>query len=114
MKAEKGVLRVIKGSMVIMKGNKNNGMYVMNGQTVIGEASITENGEDKSKLWHLKLGHISEKGLKELEKKMVFGKDQLNSLGFCEDCILEKASRIKFESTVHTTKEKLGYINSDL
>ncbi|KAH9803501.1 hypothetical protein KPL71_001790 [Citrus sinensis] len=102
------------GSMVIMKGNKNNGLYVLNGQTVIGEASVTESGEDKSKLWHLRLGHMSEKGLKELEKKGVFGKDQLNSLGFCEDCILGKASRIKFESAVHTTKEKLGYIHSDL
>ncbi|KAH9705461.1 hypothetical protein KPL70_011882 [Citrus sinensis] len=71
VKVEKGVLRVIKGSMVIMKG------------------------------------HMSEKGLKELEKKGVFGKDQLNSLGFFEDCLLGKASRIKFEYAVHTTKEKL-------
>ncbi|KAH9705459.1 hypothetical protein KPL70_011882 [Citrus sinensis] len=78
VKVEKGVLRVIKGSMVIMKG------------------------------------HMSEKGLKELEKKGVFGKDQLNSLGFFEDCLLGKASRIKFEYAVHTTKEKLGYIHSDL
>ena len=62
MKAEKGVLRVINGSMVIMKGNKNNGMYVRNGQTVIGEASVTESGEDKSMLWHLRLGHMSERG----------------------------------------------------
>ncbi|KAH9705465.1 hypothetical protein KPL70_011882 [Citrus sinensis] len=52
-------------------------------------------------------GHMSEKGLKELEKKGVFGKDQLNSLGFFEDCLLGKASRIKFEYAVHTTKEKL-------
>ena len=57
---------------------------------------------------------MSEKGLKELEKKGVFGKDQLYSLGFCEDCILGKAYRIKFESAVHTTKEKLGYIHSDM
>ncbi|KAH9706111.1 hypothetical protein KPL70_012113 [Citrus sinensis] len=78
VKAEKGVLRVIKGSMVIIKGNKNNGLYVMNGQTVIGEASITESSEDKSKLWHLRLGHISEKGLKELEKK------EVTSLGGCK------------------------------
>ncbi|KAH9679108.1 reverse transcriptase Ty1/copia-type domain-containing protein [Citrus sinensis] len=69
VKAEKCVLRVIKGSMVIMKGNKNNDLYILNGQIVIGEASVTESG---------------------------------------------KASRIKFESAVHTTKEKLGYIHSDL
>ena len=50
VKAKKGVLRVIKGSMVIMKGNKNNGLYVLNGQTVIGETNVIESGEDKSKL----------------------------------------------------------------
>ena len=33
---------------------------------------------------------------------------------FCEDCILGKSSRLRFETAAHTTKEKLGYIHSDL
>lgn len=47
VKAERGVLRVVKGSMVIMKGRKVNGLYVMEGQTTIGEASVTDSVENK-------------------------------------------------------------------
>ncbi|KAH9679832.1 hypothetical protein KPL71_026291 [Citrus sinensis] len=39
IKAEKDVLRVIKGSMVIMKGLKQNGLYMMDGHTAVREAS---------------------------------------------------------------------------
>lgn len=57
---------------------------------------------------------MNEKGLKELKKQGVFGNDKLDNLGFCEDCILGKASRLKFEAATHTAKDKLGYIHSDL
>ncbi|KAH9685121.1 Integrase catalytic domain-containing protein [Citrus sinensis] len=114
IKAENGTLKVVRGSIVIMKGTKQNGLYVLNGHTTVGEASVTEKCEDKARLWHLRLGHMSERGLKEFQKNGVFGSDKLSSLGFCEDCILGKASRLKFESAVHSTKEKLAYIHSDL
>ncbi|KAH9717203.1 hypothetical protein KPL71_021739 [Citrus sinensis] len=104
IKAKNWILKVVRGSIVIMKGTKQNGLY----------ASVTEKSEDKARLWHLRLGHMSERGLKELQKKRVFGSDKLNSLGFCEDCILGKASSLKFESAVHSTKKKLAYIHSDL
>ncbi|KAH9658397.1 hypothetical protein KPL70_023479 [Citrus sinensis] len=114
IKAEKGVLRVIKGSMVIMKGIKQNGLYVMDGHTAVGEASVTDSKLNRSMLWHLRMGHMSERGLRELQKQGVFGGDQIGALGFCEDCILGKFSRLRFETAVHTTKDKLEYIHSDL
>ncbi|KAH9686815.1 hypothetical protein KPL70_014523 [Citrus sinensis] len=95
IKAKNGTLKVIRGSIVIMKGTKQNGSYVLNGHTTVGEASVTEKSEDKARLWHLRLGHMSERELKELQKNGVFGSDKLSSLGFCEDCILGKASRLK-------------------
>ena len=114
IKAEKGVLRVIKGSMVIMKGIKQNGLYVMDGHTVVGEANVTNSRGNRSMLWHLRMRHISERGLRELQKQRVFEDDHIGALGFCEDCIIEKSSRLRFETAAHTTKEKLGYIYSDL
>ena len=69
IKAEKDVLRVIKGSMVIMKGLKQNGMYVMDGHTVVREASVTDSGGNRSILWHLRMGHMNERGLRELQKQ---------------------------------------------
>ena len=87
---------------------------MLNGHTTVGEASVTEMSEDKVRLWHLRLGHMSDRGLKELQKKGVFRNDKLSSLGFCENCIIGKPSKLKFESTVHSTKERLAYIHSDL
>ncbi|KAH9750946.1 Integrase catalytic domain-containing protein [Citrus sinensis] len=114
IKAKKGVLRVIKGSMVIMKGIKQNGMYVMDGHTIVGEASVTDSGGNISMMWHLRMGHMSERGLRELQKQGVFGNDQIGALGFCEDCILGKSSKLRFETATYTTKEKLGYKHFDL
>ena len=114
IKAKKGVLRVIKGSMVIMKGIKQNGMYVMDGHTIVGEASVTDSGGNISMMWHLRMGHMSERGLRELQKQGVFGNDQIGALGFYKDCILGKSSNLRFETAAHTTKEKLGYKHFDL
>ena len=44
-----------------MKCNKLNELYVLNGQTIVGEANVTENSEDKARLWHLRLGHMNER-----------------------------------------------------
>ncbi|KAH9782240.1 hypothetical protein KPL71_008811 [Citrus sinensis] len=108
IKAENGSLKVIRGSIVIMKSTKQNGLYVLNGHTTVGEASVTEKSEDKARLWHLRLGHMSERGLKELQKKGVFGSDKLSSLGFCEDCILGKAFRLKFDLWGPAQVDSLG------
>jgi len=67
-----GVLKISNGSLIIAKGNKNksNGLFILEGSTIIGHASIASNTLiDKTKLWHLRLGHVSERGLHELEKK---------------------------------------------
>lgn len=44
----------------------------------------------------------------------MFENKEIGSLGFCKDCILGKSSMARFETAVHTTKEKLRYIHSDL
>lgn len=54
--------------MVVIKGKKVNGLYLLDEQTVVGEASITNHSEDKAKIWHLRLGHMSENSLNELQK----------------------------------------------
>ena len=35
-KVENGSLKVVKGSLVIMKGVKMNGLYIVDGRTIIG------------------------------------------------------------------------------
>ena len=43
-----------------------NRLYVLDGQTTVGKIGVTNYNEDKANLWHLRWGHTSEKGLKEL------------------------------------------------
>ncbi|KAH9716107.1 Integrase catalytic domain-containing protein [Citrus sinensis] len=85
IKVEYGVMKVVRGSIVIMKWNKQNGLYVLQGTAVTGDVSILASlGLDKTLIWHLRLGHMSEKGLKILEKQGVLGDDKLGSQEFCE------------------------------
>ena len=44
------------------------GMYVLDGHTIVGEASVIDSKGNKSMLWHLRMTHMSEKGLRELQK----------------------------------------------
>lgn len=47
-----------------------NGLYVVKGTTIIGEASVSNIGHNKTQLGHLSLSHMSEKGLRELSKQV--------------------------------------------
>ncbi|KAL5544596.1 hypothetical protein UlMin_008380 [Ulmus minor] len=113
---EKGVLKVSKGSLVVMKGVKDKSLYLLQGSTVIGmAATVTELGKNSSvSLWHKRLGHVSERGLHELEKQGLFGSEKLGGLDFCEHCVYGKATRVKFSKSSYVTKETLGYVHSDL
>ncbi|KAH9671115.1 hypothetical protein KPL70_017228 [Citrus sinensis] len=89
VKLESGTLKVMKGSMVLMKGSLSNGLYVLQ-------------------------GHMSERGLRELSKQGVLGKDKIETLRFCEECVLGKSSKVKFSTRVHNSKGTLDYIHADL
>ncbi|RVW68241.1 Retrovirus-related Pol polyprotein from transposon TNT 1-94 [Vitis vinifera] len=45
---------------------------------------------DKTRLWHMRLGHVREKGLQELGKQNLLGGDKIDSIGFCEQCGWER------------------------
>ena len=98
-----------------MKGNKHNGLYVLQGTAVTGNLSASLSLDlDKTLIWHLRLRHMSEKRLRVLEKQGVFEDDKLGSLEFYEVCVLGKSSRTGFKTAMHNTKGTLDYIHSDL
>ncbi|KAK2986265.1 hypothetical protein RJ640_021834 [Escallonia rubra] len=63
-RAAGGVMRIMKGALVVMKGLKQNCLYLLQGSTVTGVAATTSSSDidsDTTKLWHMRLGHMSER-----------------------------------------------------
>ena len=115
IRLEYGDLRVINGSKTVLKGNRKNGVYVLDGEIIAGELGFSGSTKtDNTRLWHLRLGHISEKGLKELEKQCVLGKEKIGNLEFCEDCVFGKSSRASFKRSNQKSENALDYIHSYL
>ncbi|KAH9762947.1 hypothetical protein KPL70_001004 [Citrus sinensis] len=113
IKAENGELQILKDGAIIMKGCRRNGLYVLKGSVEL-HGIITNVNSDKTRLWHMRLAHMSEKGLKELSKQGLLGTDQISALEFCEKCVFGKATRQKFNPGKQETKNTLDYIHSDL
>jgi len=75
---------------VVMKGLRQGSLYILQGTTVtrvaaVGTASVDTND---TRLWHMRLGHISEKGMTILTKKSCLGSAGTGKLDFCDHCIL--------------------------
>ena len=69
VKLESGTLKVMRGSMVLIKGSLSNGLYVLQGIAITGAVGVSNQSLDKTMMWHLRLGHMSERGLRELSKQ---------------------------------------------
>ena len=121
-KAVNGVLKVIKGCTVVMKGVRRQSLYILQAKSqslssYTGEtssATTTENVGDVTQLWHSRLCHLGRRGMDVLYKKGVFGSSKIEDLKFCEACVIGKTHRVSFSQAKHVSKDKLDYIHSDL
>jgi hypothetical protein len=110
-----GVLKVSKGSFVVMKGvMKSANLYIIGGDTTIGIAVVTSNNCSDSKLWHIRLGHMSQLGLAELSKRVLLKGYNNNESEFYEHCVFGKHKRVKFNTSIHTTEGISDYVHADL
>ena len=68
-----GVLKISKEALVVMKGHQKTAMlYVLQGATITGDvvvASRSLSEDDITKLWHIRLRHMSENGMTELSRR---------------------------------------------
>ncbi|KAG8472960.1 hypothetical protein CXB51_035039 [Gossypium anomalum] len=116
--AESGVLKISKGSLVVMKGQRKIAkLYILQGSTVTGDAAVASSSlsdDDITKLWHMCLGHISENGMTELSKRGLLDGQGICKLNFCEHCVFGKQKRVRFTRGIHNMKGTLEYIHSDL
>ncbi|KAG8481032.1 hypothetical protein CXB51_025772 [Gossypium anomalum] len=90
---------------------------VRHGSTVTGDAAVASSSfsdDDITKLWHMRLGHMSENGMVELSKRGLLDGQGVCKLNFCKHCVFEKQKRVRLTRGIHNTKGTLEYIHSDL
>jgi transposase InsO family protein len=113
-----GVLKVSKGSLIVMRGNlKSANLYRLRGTTITGDAAVISNSlstSDATNLWHMLLGHMSELCLAVLSKRGLLDWHSINKLDFCEPFVFGKHKRVKFNTATHSSKGILDYVHFDL
>ena len=107
-----GKWKVSKGARILACGHKTSTLYMTtNSKDII---VVTDTSAD-SKLWHLSLGHISEKGI-----KVFISKEKLLELksvesDLCEGCIIGKQKNVSIVKIDKAPKlGKLELVHMDL
>jgi hypothetical protein len=107
-----GTWKITKGAMVVAQGNKTGTLYMTTSPR--DTIAVVEAGTNTN-LWHRRLGHMSETGMKVLLSK---GKlPELKSIEFdiCESCILGKQKKVSFLKGGRTPKsKKLELVHTNL
>jgi hypothetical protein len=99
-------MKISKGAMFMMTGQKiSSNVYKLLGNTILGGvAAVAESKDDDTLLWHMQLGHISERGMKELHKRNLLARIKSCKLDFCKYCIMGKQCRVRFKIATHKAK----------
>ncbi|KAH9706494.1 hypothetical protein KPL70_012223 [Citrus sinensis] len=66
---EDGIMKFTHGAMVILQGVRRHNLYYLKGGTT-DEANVVEAHSDTTKLWHVRLGHVGEKCLQTLMRRV--------------------------------------------
>ncbi|KAL1535775.1 Retrovirus-related Pol polyprotein from transposon TNT 1-94 [Salvia divinorum] len=110
--SESGVLKVMKNSRVILEARRKNSLYYLMAETLTG--SVNSAQSSSLDFWHARLGHVGEKGIRQLEKQGAIEVRDSEGLKKCESCILGKAKKLSFPSGRHTSTGPFMYAHSDL
>ena len=115
---ENGNMKIVKGALVVMKAEKiATNLYMLKGEK-LEEAQVVVASKNTIKesimLWHKKLGHMSEQGLKIFsEHGFLLGLTNV-SLPFCEHYFTSKQHRFKFCTSDSRSSTILELIHSDV
>ena len=102
-----GTWKVTKGIRVLARGKKTGTLYMTSSpRDTIAVAKASTN----TSLWHHKLGHMSEKGMKMLLSRGKLPELKSNDFDMCESYILGKQKKVSMIPKV----EKLELVHTDL
>jgi hypothetical protein len=85
------ILKVSKGALTVMKAKSTAGnIYKFLGNTVVCDVALVEPDNDATKLWRLRLSHLSEREMMELHKRSLSKGIRSCKMDLCKYCVLGK------------------------
>eukprot|EP00253_Pinus_taeda_P001427 PITA_01427 len=123
---EKDTCKMVRGELVLMRGVRTRTLYKLQGSVVVdgcNSSVVPKSGAEnlvvsrkKTMLWHQRLGHIGEKGLRILHGKgMVEGMSNSSlDFDFYENCVYGKQNRVSFPSGGKRAKQILKLVHNDV
>ncbi|KAK3005783.1 hypothetical protein RJ639_017384 [Escallonia herrerae] len=106
--------KVTKGSMVVARGERVETLYTLLG-TYNHFIYLASTENLRTTLWHHRLGHLSESGMKILHSKNALPGMKNIQLDFCEGCVYGKQKRVSFRKDGKERKtERLELVHTDV
>ena len=104
--------KVSRGAMTVARGQKSGTLYMT--ANTCGSIAVADSKDDPN-LWHQRLGHMSDKGLKIMHSKGKLPDLQSVDTDLCESCIFGKQKRVSFIKSGRPPKqEKLELVHTDV
>ncbi|GJU99346.1 retrovirus-related pol polyprotein from transposon TNT 1-94, partial [Tanacetum coccineum] len=105
--------KVTKGSLVVARGNKRRSLYMV--EIPSDRINSAIDGRGNATLWHQRLGHMSENGMKILALNGRISDLQKAVVGFCGPCVLGKQKKVSFVKSGNTKKlQRLELVHTDV
>jgi len=82
----------------VIKEKKVNTLYILQGSMAASDAAVSMSEDpdlDTTHLWHMRLGHMSERG-HVLSKQVLLCGQKVGKLDFCEHCVFWQAAQSFF------------------
>ncbi|KAI5677758.1 hypothetical protein M9H77_08708 [Catharanthus roseus] len=89
-KSKNGILRICKGNLVMLKGFRRDSLYILIGKIVCNSTALIS---------------------KTVPEKTI---DKIDSLDFCDHCVLGKQHKLSFSTSTHKSFAILDYVHYDL
>jgi hypothetical protein len=114
-KYEGRVMKLTKGAMIVMKELKSsNNIYTLLRSTIVGGIASMEFDLDCIVLWHMWLGHMSERGILEPHNRNLLKGVKMCKLDFYKFCVLGKENQVQFKTASHKIEGILDYVHFDV
>ena len=97
-----GVLKMTRGSMVVLKGVRCNNIYYLMDSMVIGQvATSVSSDSDCTQVWHMRLEHTGEKSLQAITKKGSLEGTFTCNIELGGHGVLDKKMKVKFNTSTY-------------